>query len=412
MKKYTLILLLFVNCFKPEFVKEKVQSLAEQEIAKSEDFSYIIMEDGSISQKEEGSDKFNYKISSFRKGTANFSLLFSENKYKKVRKGWELCEQDECLAAVLTQIVFPPVFLKTVYNLVVGVIENNETSVIKEVEVKKNLNEDKVVLTPEKISKDLLKKPLFTCYVYYSSQKVREIVERRDHNADKVTMKFEEGDFFLGSNDVIVSNQKDKKKELIGEFECNILTGDKDIGKVKNSSMLLIPKNYFPLYNTKLSDFILKNKDGVQLEFRKKDEWEDDFDYKKENSLLFSDFQKKQMNNKLSVSFKNYFKFPPVDLLSYYQQKNINSDFLNFNLSIENLKKMDYQQYVSSGTSTNSDNSRFTKDFCFKWADNALASATPRNENDLDRACSNQWSVGTDDHKKCVQTWRQCRKFY
>ncbi|MBK8397801.1 MAG: hypothetical protein IPL26_21510 [Leptospiraceae bacterium] len=42
----------------------------------------------------------------------------------------------------------------------------------------------------------------------------------------------------------------------------------------------------------------------------------------------------------------------------------------------------------------------FTKDFCFKWADNA-SPATPRNENDLDRALAViNGQLSTDhDHK-------------
>lgn len=56
--------------------------------------------------------------------------------------------------------------------------------------------------------------------------------------------------------------------------------------------------------------------------------------------------------------------------------------------------------------------SKFDAQFCARWAQSMPASATPRNSNDLDRACSNMWSSGSADHNQCVKTWRECGKHY
>lgn len=49
---------------------------------------------------------------------------------------------------------------------------------------------------------------------------------------------------------------------------------------------------------------------------------------------------------------------------------------------------------------------------CARWAESMPALATPRNSGDLERACSNMWSRGSDDFDKCVAKWRSCARRY
>lgn len=50
--------------------------------------------------------------------------------------------------------------------------------------------------------------------------------------------------------------------------------------------------------------------------------------------------------------------------------------------------------------------------FCSDWASAMPSAATPRHSGDIERACSNAWARGSNDFAKCVQTWKDCAKFY